>query len=209
MTIPKRLVNSLSGLKAKVNDYKISYLKAKSHLKKLEEKYIDFLKIKIETKEPNLSWEPIDELEAKARSLDGNYLLKTNRDDLSDKKIWDMYMMLTQVENAFRNLKSHLGLRPNRHHVEKRVDGHVNISILAYHLLHAIEYSFCRKGNNSTWPIIKRVINNHTYSTIILPTTEGSVINLRKAGIPEGIHQEIYNKLGVDYSNLPVSKIIA
>ena len=165
--------------------------------------------IKIEIKEPHLSWGPIDELEANARALDGNYLLKTNRDDLSDEKIWNMYMMLTQVENAFEKLKSHLGLRPNRHHVEGRVDGHVNITILAYHLLHAIEFTLRGKGDHSTWPTIKRVINNHTYSTIILPTTEGPVINLRKAGIPEGIHQEIYNKLGVNYSNLPVTKIIA
>ena len=135
--------------------------------------------------------------------------LKTNRNDLSDTQIWNMYMMLTRVENAFRKLKNHSGLRPNRHHKEGRVDGHVNISILAYHLLHAIEFTIRRKGENCTWPTIKRIINNHTYSTIILPTIEGSVINLRKAGIPEDIHQEIYKKLGVNYTNLPVTKILA
>jgi hypothetical protein len=207
---PKRFLNSLNSLKVRVNDYKISYLKAKSHLKKLQEKYEEhFSKIEIEIKEPNLSWRTIDEQEAKARALDGNYLLKTNRDDLSDEKIWNMYMMLTHVENAFRNLKSLLGLRPNRHHVETRVDGHVNITILAYHLLHAIEFIFRGKSDHSTWPTIKRVISNHTYSTIVLPTIKGPVINLRKAGIPESVHQEIYNKLGVSYSNLPVTKIIA
>jgi len=209
VVIPKRLVNSLNSLKAKINAYKISYLKVKDHLEKLEEKYNDFSKIQIQIKEPHLSWNVIDELEAKARALEGNYLLKTNRNDLSDTKIWNMYMMLTRVENAFRNLKSHLGLRPNRHHKEGRVDGHVNISILAYHLLHAIEFTIRRKGENCTWPTIKRIINNHTYYTIILPTIEGSVINLRKAGIPEDIHQEIYKKLGVNYTNLLVTKILA
>ena len=118
-------------------------------------------------------------------------------------------MMLTGVENAFRNLKSNLGLRPNRHHLADRVDGHIFITILAYHLLHAIEFTLRRKGDRSTWPTIKRVLTNHTYSTIILPTAEGPVINLRKAGIPEDIHQNIYTKLGVDYSNLPVAKTIA
>lgn len=209
VVIPKRLVNSLNSLKTKINTYKINYLKAKVNLEKLGKKYNNFSKIQIQIKEPNLSWNVVDELEAKARVLDGNYLLKTNRDDLSDTTIWNMYMMLTRVENAFRNLKSHLGLRPNRHHKEGRVDGHVNISILAYHLLHAIEFTICKKGENCTWPTIKRIINNHTYSTIILPTSKGSVINLRKAGIPENIHQEIYKKLGVNYTNLPVTKILA
>jgi transposase len=168
-----------------------------------------FPKIKTQIREPLLSWNLIDELEASARALDGNYLLKTNRDDLSEEKIWNMYIMLTGVENAFRNFKSNLGLRTNRHHLENRVDGHIFITILAYHLLHAIEFTLCKKNDHTSWPTIKRVLTNHTYSTITLPTVEGPVINLRKAGIPEDIHQKIYAKLGVNYSNLPVAKTIA
>jgi hypothetical protein len=207
---PKRLVNSLNKLKTKVNTYEISYVKMKSSLEKLESTYQGhFPKINTQIKEPHLSWNPIDELEASARALDGNYLLKTNRDDLSEEKIWNMYMMLTGVENAFRNLKSNLGLRPNRHRLEDRVDGHIFITILAYHLLHAIEFTLSRKGDHTYWPTIKRVLINHTYSTIILPTVEGPVINLRKAGMPEDIHKKIYEKLGVDYSRSPVAKTIA
>jgi transposase len=51
-----------------------------------------------------------------------------------------VYVMLTRIENAFRDLKSYLGLRPNHHQKEQRVDGHIFISILAYHLLHSIEH---------------------------------------------------------------------
>lgn len=205
---PRHLIKTLSKLKDKVNKYEISFLKMTSQLEKLEKTYEShFSKIKIEKKEPDLSWNTIDELEAKA--LDGNYLLKTNREDLSDEKIWNMYMMLTGVENAFRNFKSNLGLRPNRHHVETRVDGHIFITILAYHLLHAIEFTLRKKGDCTSWPSIKRVLRTHSYSTIILPTVEGPVINLRKAGIPEGVHQKIYNNLGVTYSNLPIAKTMA
>jgi transposase len=207
---PKRLINSLNKLKIKVNTYEMSYVKMKSRLEKLENTYQDhFPKINTQIKEPHLLWNPIDELEASARALDGNYLLKTNRDDLSEEKIWNMYMMLTGVENAFRNLKSNLGLRPNRHHREDRVDGHIFITILAYHLLHAIEFTLSRKDDHTYWPTVKRVLINHTYSTIVLPTVEGPVINLRKAGMPEDIHQKIYAKLGVDYASLPVAKTIA
>ena len=132
VVFPKRFMNSLNKVKHKVNNYEISHLKMKSRLAELEKTYENYFpKIKPEIREPDLTWHTIDELEAKARALDGNYLLKTNRDDLSDDAVWNMYMMLTRVENAFRNLKSNLGLRPNRHHKEKRVDGHINITILA------------------------------------------------------------------------------
>ena len=123
--------------------------------------------------------------------------------------MWRLYMMLTGVESGFRNFKSVLGLRPNYHQKEDRADGHIFITILAYHLLHSIEYTLRQQNVTVSWPAIKRVLTSHTYSTICLPTVEGPVINLRKAGIPEGVHLEIYNKLKVKYTNLPVTKIVA
>jgi transposase len=158
---------------------------------------------------PSLLWAPIDEIREKEAGLDGNYLLKTNRKDLNANKIWKLYVMLTRIENAFRDLKSYLGLRPNPHHRETRVEGHIFISILAYHLLHSIEYMLREKDVHSRWATIKRVLSTHVYSTIQLPTTTGPVINIRKPGIPEGIHEEIYDKLEVDYNQLPVRRNLA
>ena len=109
--------------------------------------------------------------------MDGNYLLKTNRLDLSQDEIWHLYMMLTRVENAFRDLKSHLGLRPNFHQIEDRMDGHIFISILAYHLLHSIEYTLRQKGDHSRWSTIKRLVSTHRYATINLPTSKGPIID--------------------------------
>ena len=81
-------------------------------------------------KEAILTWATIDEIEAKAKKLDGNYLLKTNRKDLKEEEIWNLYIMLTRIESAFKDLKSYLGLRPNNHQKQERVDGHIFISIL-------------------------------------------------------------------------------
>jgi transposase len=141
--------------------------------------------------------------------MDGNYLLKTNRKDLTADEIWKMYVMLTRIENAFRDLKSYLGLRPNYHQIEKRVDGHIFISILAYHLLHSIEFTLRQAADCSRWVTIKRLVSTHHYSTIQLSTTNGTVINVRKAGMPEGVQIEIYRKLGVDFENLPVRQNLA
>jgi hypothetical protein len=208
--VPKRLINSLKILKEKADSNKISFPAIKKKLLDYETKYsVEYSKIQFDLKEPVLTWNTIDELENKERTMDGNYLLKTNRLDLNQHEIWHLYMMLTRVENAFKDLKSHLGLRPNFHQIEDRVDGHIFISILAYHLLHSIEYTLHQKGDHSRWATIKRLVSTHRYTTTQLPTVQGPVINIRKPGMPEGIHMDIYQKLKVDYKNLKVTKTIA
>lgn len=108
-----------------------------------------------------------------------------------------MYVMLTHVEKAFRNFKTNLKLRPNFHQIEKRVDGHVFTTSLAYHLLHSIEYTLRENNCSRSWATIKQFVSNHTYSTIILPTTSGTVIHNRKPGRPEAVHNELYNRLKI------------
>jgi len=207
---PKRLINSLKSLKEKADNNKISFPAIKKKLSEFENKYpLEYSQIQIHLKEPVLTWKTIDELENRERSLEGNYLLKTNRLDLNQQEIWHLYMMLTRVENAFRDLKSYLGLRPNFHQKENRVDGHIFISILAYHILHSIEYTLRQKGDHSRWSTIKRLVSSYNYSTIQLPTVKGPIINVRKPGIPEGIHIDIYRKLAVDYKKLVTTKTIA
>jgi transposase len=207
--IPKRLVNSLKILSDKVKNNKITCPAITKKLTEFKSKYPKFDKIKINLKKADLKWETVDEVFAKETAMEGNYLLKTNRKDLTPDKIWKMYVMLTRIESAFRDLKSYLGLRPNFHQKEHRVDGHIFITLLAYHLLHSIEHTMRQAGERSRWVTIKRVLSTHNYGTIQLPTTAGPVINVRKAGIPEGIHAEIYKKLRIDHSKLPVRQVLA
>ena len=208
--IAKRFSNSLKKLKGKADKNEISFPALAKKLAEFNQKYTsDYLKINIHLKKPTLTWGTIDEIQDKGRKLDGNYLLKTNRKGLKQAEIWNLYVMLTRIENAFRDLKSYLGLRPNYHQKEQRVDGHIFISILAYHLLHSIEYTLRQKGDHSRWATIRRLVSTHNYSTIQLPTTKGTVINVRKPGIPEAVHTDVYNKLGIDYKNLPIKKNLA
>lgn len=206
--IDKRLEKMLNLRREKALTFKITYLALEKEIKGIKEKYAnDFKNITITINEPQLNWAPIDEKEQSKQALEGNYLLKTERKDLSDKQIWNIYMMLTRVEKAFRNLKSDLALRPNPHQKENRVDSHIFISILAYHLLHAIEFSLKQKGENVWWSSVKRVMSSHCYSTIILPTVKGTVIHLRKPGIPEAIHRKIYQLLDIDFQNMKKTKL--
>jgi len=206
--LPKRLLKSLEKRKERADNFEINYLKLNKEIKSLKNKYSNgFENIKIEISAPQLLWSTIEEKKQKSVSLDGNYLLKTNRNDLNDEQIWHTYVMLTKVEKAFRNLKTDLALRPNQHHLQDRVDGHVFISILAYHLLHAIEYYLLQKGEHLSWASVKRIVSSHSYSTTILPTKAGPVIHLRKPGLPESVHEYIYKKLDINYENLKTTKI--
>jgi hypothetical protein len=208
--VPKRLINSLSVLKKKADDYLLSHKKLEKNLEKLKNKYgDDYLKIDIQLTDPIFEWGLEEQRRDQLIETDGNYILKTNREDMSDEQIWQTYVMLTKVEKAFRNFKTDLGLRPNYHQLEGRVEGHVFITVLAYHLLHATEYMLRNQNCSLSWKSVNRLVSSHTYSTIVLPTTKGEVIHLRKPSIPEQVHKEIYDKLNIDYTKLKSTKIVA
>ena len=155
-----------------------------------------------------LRWSRKEQAYAEESQLLGCYVLRTNRKDLSGTKLWQLYMTLTRAEDGFKALKSDLGLRPNHHHLETRVEAHVFITILAYHLLRFIQYTLERHGDNRCWKTIKALLETHTYGTVIMPTRSGEVHRVRKAGIPEHSHKQIYNLFQIDWKNLPAKKTV-
>jgi transposase len=134
----------------------------------------------------------------------GCYAIRTHRNDIDAQTIWETYMTLTRAEEGFRALKSDLGLRPNRHHVERRVDGHVFICVLAYHLLQYIRHRLKKIGDTRSWPTLKRLLGSHCYTTIVVPTQSDGLLRIRKAGRPEAAQRAVYDALDVDWRNLPV-----
>jgi len=69
-----------------------------------------------------------------ARRRDGSYLLRTNLTSADPAELWRLYLLLVQIEEAFRNLKGDLGLRPFFHQLEERIEAHVFISFMAFAL---------------------------------------------------------------------------
>src|SRR5256885_8174433 len=75
----------------------------------------------------------VDQNKLKEAELrDGHYLLRSNLTGADPAVLWTRYVQLTQIEGAFRSLKSELGIRPIYHHLEHRVDAHILIAFLAY-----------------------------------------------------------------------------
>ena len=144
-----------------------------------------------------LSWQEELEKKAIAVKLDGSYVLKTDRHDLTADEIWRTYILLTRVESAFRSMKSPLMERPIFHHLKNRTQTHIFLCVLAYHLLVAIEKRFLDQGIHTSWWSLRQALSTHQVATVVLPTRNGMVLKIRKGSTPEPEHREIYRVLGI------------
>ena len=136
--------------------------------------------------------------------LQGAYVIETSHKELEAPEIWNIYMTLTKVEDAFRSLKSDLGLRPIYHQLARRTAAHLFISVLAYHLLCAIELTLRQHHDKRRWSTINEQLSTHMRTTMVLTNDKGVVYHLRASGAPEPTHKEIYRLLGVSD---PLSRI--
>ena len=143
---------------------------------------------------------------ARAEKLDGTYLLKTDRVDMSADEVWRIYTLLTRAEAAFRTRKSPLAERPIFHHKEGRVEAHIFLCVLAYHLLMCIEKTLLDQGVHTSWATVRETLKTHQTNTIVLPTDKGTELRIRKGSTPEAAHREIYRKLGIGSEIIPTRK---
>lgn len=86
-------------------------------------------------------------------------------------------MMLTQVEDAFRCLKSELGPRPPYHRIDRRLKGHLFISALAYHLLAGIQRDLRKKGVSHRWSTMRTQMATQRRSTASSTNDKGEGIH--------------------------------
>ena len=147
------------------------------------------------------------EKKVRARKLDGSYVLKTDRQDLTADELWRAYILLTRVEDAFRNMKSPLMERPIFHHLKNRTQTHIFLCVLAYHLLAAIEHRFLQAGVHTSWWTLRQHLRTHQVVTVVLHAAQSDgVLKIRKATTPEPTHREIYATLRISTEVIKPSK---
>jgi hypothetical protein len=139
-----------------------------------------------------------EERHAGAAALLGDYVLKTER-TFSAAETWSLYMILLRAEEGFACLKSSLGLRPNFHQLECRVEAHVFISVLAYHLLSWIRETLRPTGESRDWKTLRRLLSTHSLVTTALPLKDGRVLRIRKPSQPDPEQSLLYQKLRIDW----------
>ncbi len=116
--------------------------------------------------------------------------------------------MLTDIEDAFRCMKSELGLRPNYHHIERRCDGHIFITLVAYHIMQTIRTKLREKGIPFCWETVRVRLSSHMRVSTTLKREDGKVVHIRKSSRAESNHKEIYRALGLSHEPGKIMKAI-
>jgi hypothetical protein len=202
-THEQRLLTDLHKLQARVahgrlrDGHKIQ--EAIGRLKERHPRVARYYTIAYDAATPAVSWTEDAATKTAARALDGTYLLKTDRQDLADEEIWALYMLLTRVEAAFRAMKSPLMERPIFHHLERRVQTHIFLCVLAYHLLVAIEQRCLDQGRHTSWATLREQLSTHQVVTVVLPVINGRMLRIRKASTPDDVQREIYRVLQIPH----------
>jgi len=196
-----RLVAALDALQRRIAAGRLKQAaKIQQALGRLRERYprvARYYAIAYDEAQRQLTWAEDEAAQAAAATLDGGYLLKTDRQDLTGDEIWRTYILLTRVEAAFRAMKSPLLERPIFHQLQRRVETHIFLCVLAYHLLVAIEKRFLDRGIHTSWGTLREALSTHQVVTIVLPTATGKILKIRKGTTPEAPHREIYKTLGI------------
>ena len=150
-----------------------------------------------------LTWAPKDPQEQR-KDLDGTYVITTSHEGLSSSQVGELYITLTRVEGAFRDLKSDLGLRPVYHQLEDRVCAQLFISVMAYHMLSAIEKDLALKNIHTSWAALRKTMRSLQRITLSYADDRRQLYEIRLNTTLEPQHVKILDTLNI--KNLPRRK---
>lgn len=132
-----------------------------------------------------LVWSVKPEQQKWRKAREGAYMLRTNLTAESAAELWQKYMQLTEVEAAFRALKSELAIRPLFHQLETRVKAHVLVAFLGYALLVTLKHLLKRSPSSCSPGQALSLLSRVHSADIVLPTVDGRDIRLRRITEPE------------------------
>jgi Transposase DDE domain len=145
----------------------------------------------------------------KTRRREGRYLLRTNMADDDPAKLWQYYIQLVAVEEAFRNLKGDLAIRPVFHKCEKRIEAHIFVAFLAYCLqitltrrLHSLAPGLTARSALAKFAALQMI-------DVHLPTTDGREIVLTRFTEPEPDLRLLIDRMKLQLPAQPPPKIAA
>jgi transposase len=158
-----------------------------------------------------LFWQIKEDRRNWRESREGAYLLRTNLKAETAEELWAKYMQLTEAEASFRALKSELSIRPLFHQLEPRVKAHVMVAFLGYALWVTLKQVLKRRPAIVPKPSASGVDNAQPLSPmrtlallstlqsadIVLPTTDGHEIRLRRITEPTAAQKSLLQQLAI------------
>ena len=140
---------------------------------------------------------------------EGRYLLRSNMQADAPETVWETYLLLTRIEQAFKDLKGSLSIRPLWHQLERRIEAHIFVSFLAF-CLHTTLRNLARgRASGLTSEAIMEKLSSMQMIDVHLPTTDGRHIVMSRYTQPEKDVSLLLAQLGLTLPEQPPPKVYA
>jgi len=144
-----------------------------------------------------------------ARRREGSYLLRSNIKGDDPGKLWRLYLQLVEIEQAFKELKNDLSIRPIHHQLETRIEAHIFVAFLAYCLMVTLKRRLKPLAPGLTPRAVLEKLAVIQMIDVELPTTDGRTVILSRYSEPEPDQRLLLQSLKLDLPDQPPPKITA
>ena len=142
-----------------------------------------------------------------ARRREGGYLLRSNITSGDPAHLWLFYLQLVEVEQAFKELKNDLSIRPIYHQLESRIEAHIFIAFMAYCLQVTLKQHTRALAPGLTPRAVIEKMASIQMIDVHLPTTDGRYVILSRYTEPEKDHELLLQRLKLELPPQPRPKI--
>jgi len=142
-----------------------------------------------------------------AEQRDGHYLLRSNLTGEDPGVLWERYIQLTQIEAAFKTMKSDLGLRPIYHQLGHRVEAHILVAFLAYCLLVTLKNRLQALAPGLTPRAVLETLAPMQMLDVTFPTTDGRRLVMPRYTQPTPEQKLLLHKLQLSLPDQPPPRI--
>jgi transposase len=146
----------------------------------------------------------------RVRAREGRYLLRTNLGSAQPPEaLWRFYVQLTEVEQAFKELKNDLAVRPIYHRAEPRIEAHIFVAFLAYCLQATLKAKLRPLAGGTTPREVLEKFKTLQMVDVVLPTDDGRELTLSRYTQPEADHRMLLQQLRLQLPAQPPPRITA
>ena len=142
-----------------------------------------------------------------ARRREGSYLLRSNLKGDNPALLWHYYIQLTEVEQAFKELKGDLSIRPIYHQLDSRIEAHIFVAFMAYCLQVTLKHRLRALAPGLTPRAVLEKMATLQIVDVHLPTTDGRHLILSRYTQPEKDQQLLLSQLKLELPDQPPPKI--
>jgi transposase len=129
---------------------------------------------------------------------EGRYLLRSNLCAQNPAQIWGLYMLLTQVEEAFKNLKGDLAVRPIFHQLQRRIDAHIFVAFLAFCVHATLRHKLRLKAPGLSVRSLLEQLSAIPMLDVHFPTTDGRTLIFCRYTMPNKTQKLLLAQLGLE-----------